>query len=643
MWPNSMKKVEVWQPEQYLELCGGRISAIRRRGDETRPLISPSRSSAPRNIDDRQQFSPARSVMPGEAGGMCPAGGERPRAGSGRSWSVHSSRRSWGPRWRIVLLAFLMMGLCLWWTSADRSPAWAGVGGTGSFTTQVPIEVPSFHGIQPDLALQYSSQGGNGWVGIGWSLTGTSMIDRTAGAHGLPHWDASDHFTIDGVGLIPCAGGTPRVQTSPSCAHPVAGTNGYTSQIETYQRIVFTPSNAGGYWTVWHTNGVKVTYLPVTTVSGQVLDWRTSSVQDPSGNTVTYHWSGEPDQQAQLANVTYGDTRISFLSGTRPDPITVADGGGLLTDSTRLTGIEETAAGAPVRSYRLDYKAGEGGSGESFLSSVQQFGSDGVTSFPAATFDTDTDTTTSDWQARNTVLPAFSAAWPSGPADGSRWGQTLSGGEQGSLTWSTASEDARWLSADVNNDERNDVLRVQSDGLDIDVNTELNRDTGGYLNTRSLLHFPWPTDDHPAQGTTEDQQTRHEVTDADVQFADVNGDGFPDLVIVVHESDQTLTGVAVNQQDGRFTPSTAPLTVMPVGDVLAGDVTGDGDTDLVEQRTGDSGQSGAHDSCGQVPSLTTFIGSGTGTFTSGPTTCWPDSTGGGRPDRRRTPADGPQR
>src|SRR5512134_1077537 len=43
---------------------------------------------------------------------------------------------------------------------------------TGSLTRTIPIEVPAFHGIEPRLALAYSSQAGNGFVGVAWRLGG---------------------------------------------------------------------------------------------------------------------------------------------------------------------------------------------------------------------------------------------------------------------------------------------------------------------------------------------------------------------------------------------------------------------------------------------------------------------------------------
>src|SRR5262245_18578891 len=48
----------------------------------------------------------------------------------------------------------------------------------GSFQTGIPIEVPTFRGLTPELALGYDSQAGNGPLGVGWSVSGFQMIQR---------------------------------------------------------------------------------------------------------------------------------------------------------------------------------------------------------------------------------------------------------------------------------------------------------------------------------------------------------------------------------------------------------------------------------------------------------------------------------
>src|SRR5438132_8623998 len=54
----------------------------------------------------------------------------------------------------------------------------AEVTATGAFSTSVPITVPEYFGITPQLALSYISNAGVGDAGRGWLLTGLSGIGR---------------------------------------------------------------------------------------------------------------------------------------------------------------------------------------------------------------------------------------------------------------------------------------------------------------------------------------------------------------------------------------------------------------------------------------------------------------------------------
>ena len=67
---------------------------------------------------------------------------------------------------RIVLI--LCGGLSVSAT-AEVTPA-------AQFATSLPVIVPDFHHIEPQLAFTYSSTTANEWLGAGWSLNGPSYI-----------------------------------------------------------------------------------------------------------------------------------------------------------------------------------------------------------------------------------------------------------------------------------------------------------------------------------------------------------------------------------------------------------------------------------------------------------------------------------
>jgi hypothetical protein len=108
--------------------------------------------------------------------------------------------------------------------------AQAGVTDRGSYQKSVSIEAPAYHGIAPSVQLNYDSNNGNGPVGLGWSLNAGSQISRTSSGRGVPHYNSTDQFWLDGMELIPCA----SASQSASCR--TGGT--HSTRVESYRRIL---------------------------------------------------------------------------------------------------------------------------------------------------------------------------------------------------------------------------------------------------------------------------------------------------------------------------------------------------------------------------------------------------------------------
>jgi len=129
--------------------------------------------------------------------------------------------------------------------------------------------------------------------------------------------------------------------------------------------------------------------------NGVPYAWHLDSVTDSFGNEIRFSYTQPTGtNRAFLASITYtyrsgnpvGALRsIDFITEDRPDKAVNALPGFKISTDRRLSRIEIKMGGALIRRYNLTYSQSVD-SGRSLLSSVQEFGSDGVTALPTSTF-----------------------------------------------------------------------------------------------------------------------------------------------------------------------------------------------------------------------------------------------------------------
>ena len=109
---------------------------------------------------------------------------------------------------------------------------------TGKASFSLPISVaPGRRGIQPNIALTYSSGGGNGIAGLGWDLS-LGAIERST-KRGAPKYDSTDTFIFNS--------GSPMELVQ-------KGGNEYCAKIEGgFMKFEFDGTN----WMVTDKNGTK--------------------------------------------------------------------------------------------------------------------------------------------------------------------------------------------------------------------------------------------------------------------------------------------------------------------------------------------------------------------------------------------------
>ena len=243
---------------------------------------------------------------------------------------------------------------------------------TGSFTDSITIDVPAFHGIEPDISLDYDSNNGNSEIGTGWNLKAGSRIVRKGTNEGIPRYDGTDIFKLDGIELVAC---------TPNCV--TGGT--HETQQQSYARIVFD----GTKWTMWRPNGVKMIYESLEAAPADAYEWLLTQVIDTHGNTVTYEH--DCPNHCFFTKITYGATtaacggqsqpeckagaEIRFYLEQRPDVPTYPTGRTTRQVRQRVRSISVRMDNTLVAAYRLKYDQ-SGLTGNSVLRTVQQFAGD---------------------------------------------------------------------------------------------------------------------------------------------------------------------------------------------------------------------------------------------------------------------------
>ncbi|PDT00069.1 hypothetical protein CO666_32730, partial [Rhizobium chutanense] len=270
--------------------------------------------------------------------------------------------------------------------SAPEKASLPEIAGSGSFTQSIAIDLPDFHGIEPKLALGYDSArksriGGSyqGWLGYGWALNGLEVIERGSIGQGIPAFDGSDFYLLNGETLIPCS-----PSTSVSCA--TGGT--HATEIESYRRIKY--DSAAGIWTITNRDGTVSTFRSVAAVAGtnpsagsvdgnlQLLGrFLLTSVTDTNGNAVNYGYTCPDLPVCYVASISYGSTLVRFNYETRPDYIITGNGHNLSYTRRRLKSIAVQSAGQNLSAYLMTYDQAQL-SNTSRLTRVERYGKDVV-------------------------------------------------------------------------------------------------------------------------------------------------------------------------------------------------------------------------------------------------------------------------
>lgn len=239
------------------------------------------------------------------------------------------------------------------------------LGYTYSFTLP-----PGRGAIQPSLSLSYSSanRSSNIGFGYGWSLS-LPTITRVP-THGTDRLYGSNDFasSIDGT-LVP-QGGTE-----------------YVARSESGEKHSYTYDGAS--WVMVDGAGTRY-YFGSTAQARQddpvnparVYQWRVEQVRDTNDNVVRFEYAKDSGQlyPSRIVYVGQGGSDgiygVTFSRELYLATATQHDTDFPVATKYRITGVTVSVEGVPVRSYALEYKAGDAGY-RSMLASITETGHSG--------------------------------------------------------------------------------------------------------------------------------------------------------------------------------------------------------------------------------------------------------------------------
>lgn len=478
-------------------------------------------------------------------------------------------------------------------------------GGQANYT--IPLTLPPGLGeMSPELGLVYSSGGGDGPLGMGWTISGIAVIhfcSQTEAQDGqyvpakFPVAVEDRRFCLDGQRLMRVAGGQyggnaiefrTELDSFSRVTSGVWGAN-------TYGPDKFMLETKAGQTITFGGTPDSKTYEPLT-FWGTTLDWShewyVSKIEDVSGNYIEFEYHRLSDAQGGtpeplIKSIRYTGNaaaslaplhEVSFEYELRPDRSIYPTFWYPLARTHRLKQVKVAALGVNVRSYTVNYQTAIAG-GRSIITSIQECAGAALSDcFQPTSF---------EWQNAETQLNYSTTSMPTtwgggahrtvGDFDGDGISEIASpyyssviikklsrDGEFFEETWPAGSS-SDWGAAEWH----------MSGDLDGDGRTDFVRPDGNYLRIRYADNKKF-TFASPYIGPMSWGAAHHTFV------ADVNGDSRADVITFLSN------GATVLLSQGRWFKKefwAAPAANWNAGNAWVGDFDGDGRADIAKRSS----------------------------------------------------------
>ncbi|MDT0294909.1 toxin TcdB middle/N-terminal domain-containing protein [Mesonia ostreae] len=263
----------------------------------------------------------------------------------------------------------------------------------GTVNTSFPIKLPKGrNGMQPSLSVSYNSEGGNGWMGLGWNINIPAITLNTK--WGVPAFNVtheSELYSLNGEELVLKNNGTYTNPHRTDNISRVSNRTFYLRKEGSYLKITRKGTATSNYsWIVEDKFGNKSYYGGINSASnayvikdngnsGNIVYWALLKQQDRYGNFTEYFYTKDTNSygfntfgqiiqgtEFYIDRIEYtkkGTSTSNFYtvkfnrdSSGRPDVVVNARNGFIQHTKDLLNEIKISFNSQTIRSYEFSYK-----------------------------------------------------------------------------------------------------------------------------------------------------------------------------------------------------------------------------------------------------------------------------------------------
>lgn len=253
---------------------------------------------------------------------------------------------------------------------------------SGQANYSIPIFTPEGRaGVKPEIALGYTSQPGEGTVGLGWQISGRSSIDRCRQTKELDNSEVainlslSDRFCLDGKrlmlewGTYGIEGSTYRLEIDDQTRVTAIGSQGNGPASFRVSR----KDGSTSYYGATNNSQLRANIVSSitaqgvvsTSLSNTVSSWSINQIVDNEGlanpNTINYvYQENEQAGELYLTEVNYSpqnSIKFSYLNRDTTKSIRRFVFGGIRQVTQYLDSISVSDSGTKLRTYQLEYQS----------------------------------------------------------------------------------------------------------------------------------------------------------------------------------------------------------------------------------------------------------------------------------------------